>query len=771
MCVSIRRRTALAVSGTILAGALIGCGDAGEPRTRVALGPGVSLLDALGSARLRGVPGSNLTPAVARWLGRAPRTTIEAGAWGPGKTLDAESFDQKWYPMMMGLAGKTLQRWRAVPALRPDMPLGSVELRHEERLITTIGWHGTEVDPDRDRVWWDADARLAFWWDAAGGGLLAFGERAPGDVELAYVGERDLLSRYERAADVEAVGRVGRFLLDDVSRPALLLPAPGSLELDLPAGGGPGGEASDGLRLAVGLPDHGFAEVDGALLAAPGASDGVTFVVEVEDDAGTHELWRRHLSPGEGWVRAHVAWPEPWAGSATVRLRSEPGPAADAAFDYALWADLRLTGPVGADPRPHLLLIDIDTLRADRIGPAGAARDTTPRLDAWARQHAVVYTDALATAPWTVPSTLSILTGLDVLQHGVTHRKSMRTDLVSVAARLRAAGYETVAETGGGYLVPTFGFDAGFDSFRWRVDMDGSLDGAALLEALDERRGPQPVFAFLHTYMVHAPYLADARFDDPAEPYTGPWAGQPVDFSNLIDPHKRGLIDLGDADRAYVERMYDAGVARMDAALGAFLDGWFARVPHGSTAVVLTSDHGEELFEHGLLNHGHSLHGELLRVPLVVEWPRLAQGETARPPGIESRPVSTLDVVPTLLQLAGVAVPADLPGHSLLAELPDERVRIAVLGGTDGDDVAAVTFRDGKLIQDGRGPRLYRLSDDPGELRDIAERNPSRVRDLESLLEQYRARYPPLEGTGEGLQLDAETEASLRALGYLGGDG
>jgi hypothetical protein len=228
---------------------------------------------------------------------------------------------------------------------------------------------------------------------------------------------RDVLAAADLSAGRDLSRLVSPAAFGAVVRPALRLPAPASLAFDLdPA-------SCDALRVSLGVLDRGLALREDALLLARGAGDGVTFEVDVEAGGRVVTVFSRHLQPGEGWVDRTVDL-SAWTGrDVRLVLRSGAGPDGDAGFDEALWADLTLLGAPAAPPhRPDILLIDVDTLRADRLSTYGHARATAPGLDAWIERwsgRTVVYEDCLATSSWTLPSTMSLLTGLAVRQHGV----------------------------------------------------------------------------------------------------------------------------------------------------------------------------------------------------------------------------------------------------------------------------------------------------------------------------------------------------------------
>jgi arylsulfatase A-like enzyme len=519
------------------------------------------------------------------------------------------------------------------------------------------------------------------------------------------------------------------------------------------------------LSLALAVPDLGWTVEQDRLVRRKGVGDGVTFRVELDVGEGAEILFEQHLRPGDGWVEAVVDLSSGTGRDAQLRLTTDPGPAGDARFDIGVWADLRLMGPAAPSSRPHLVLIDVDTLRADRLGCYGHERDTSPGLDRWIeRTGAVVFEDCIAPSSWTLPSTLSLLSGLTPVQHGVEHpSRAFPANLSTVAELLRESGYETWGLTEGGYTDPAFGAADGFDTYV--VHPEHHVDWNPALRWLDQRESSQPAFLFLQTFAVHAPYQHDPRFESPEAPYQGPLLGRNLETNrDHLDP-----ATLSSEDTAYLSRMYDAGIRRFDDVLAGFLAELDRRLPGEQVMVVITSDHGEEFGEHGGLDHGHTLHDELLRVPLVVRFPGDVDVGAVR----ADAAVSTLDVAPTLLRGAGLPVPERLTGHPLDAPPAADREGRPLMAWL-GTRYRSVQRGDYKLIEPGGNPlvagettRLFRVGDDPTEQVDVSADEPEAVAFLRNLIEQLDRRAPAL-GLSSEARPDEETLRTLEQLGYAG---
>ncbi len=639
---------------------LLACGLGGAPADVAVIRPGDALLDHLDYARIESYPETNLPPQVAALVGTTV-TVIDP--------LVREDWD------IVSLTPEHRDRFRAYGAVReytnrPTLSLapfadpavlvrdGEPEPRWDEREQPFPGSTASYVRRRRE--------------------IVAYSTGVPQGLALRYSAvpraffegvEPSSSRRPDSATDLRS-----RYQLDGVSREGLLLPAPGAVAFRLPAVPGE-------LHFTVGVVNRSWRVLNGALTPAPGLSDGVEFRVEAaaegETDPGAiRVLWSRLVTPGEGFVQVRVDLSAYAGKGLTLRLVSDPGPKGNAFFDYAFWGAPRLRGrPARPAARPHVVLIDIDTLRADRVGPRSGARDLTPRLDRWAERHARVFSQAWSSSTWTLPSTVSILTGLSVTQHQVALPNKKLTAAHRFLGRiLSEAGYETYALTEGGYVSSDFGFADGFDVFDGRQFQD--VDWPQAFEWLAERRRSEhPFFLFIQTYSVHDPFEPDPRFL-PRPDYGGSLAGKAVTAEDVIHPFGEKLLSLSAEERDYIQRLYDAGVQRFDEALGVFLETLEQEFAGEELLVVITSDHGEEFFERGSAGHGSfsQYYEELLHVPLIVRFP------DARAERIDE-PASTLDIVPTVLDVVGLAVPPHLSGRSLRGAVEPRVVVAEVMPG------------------------------------------------------------------------------------------
>ncbi len=739
----------------LLAGALGSCSRR-EPPVQA----GTTFFDLLAQARLEAYPETNLPPEIA------------TAAAGPFRMRGKEIPPGEWTyggdpppPYAASLpAPRSVRYWLS----RPDLPLANAA---DPPVVLQAGavvraWDpGNEVFPGQ-----------AVWWDREMENLCALSPHAPEGVALEFLADPRLAfglleESHARPPDAPAPSQpqclVRQIRIGAMSRRCLLLPAPAALSspiVDLRA---------ESLHLEVAVVASSWRREGDRIEASREGSDGVEFRVEILE-GGRVERVLAHSVPAErvgaGFENVVVDLRRFRGRRIALRLATDPGPGGDRRFDYAVIGGLRFVGGESREfDRPHVILVDVDTLRPDRLGSHGYARATSPRIDAWAGANAVVHTDALSTSTWTLPATASMGTGLAVHQHGlVRFPGAIPSGAAPLAARLRDAGYATYGVAEGGFLGGAFGFDRGFDLYHWG-STGAETDWRGFLPEIRRRGSDRPLFLFFHTYFVHSPYLPDSRFEDAAHPYSGWLADRPIDFAGVIEPFLQGDLDLGPKDRDHISRCYDAGIARMDSMLGEFLEEMEGAFRDRDFLLIVTADHGEELFEHGGMGHGRTLYGEGLRIPLIVRFP----GDQGRArAGVEEAPVSILDIVPTILDYAGLPVPDDLPGTSLRTPPPAGRVRVAELAGA-----AALQRGRWKLIlghapgprRTGEPEELYDLDTDSGETRNLARQLPDVVRDLEAELDRFRTKHPPVEGAASrGGRLGVEELDRLRALGYLG---
>jgi arylsulfatase A-like enzyme len=432
------------------------------------------------------------------------------------------------------------------------------------------------------------------------------------------------------------------------------------------------------------------------------------------------------------------------------------------------------TGCGEASPPPNLLLISIDTLRADHLGCYGYMRPTSPFLDRLASQG-VLFEQAHTTAPWTLPSHVSMFTGLYPSQHGVmTEDHALPAEVPTLAEVLRGRGFSTAGFVSGIYLRPRFGLARGFDHYLVVPTRAKDGDSGTSLDSTDRvseaglewlvKQPKRPFFLFLHYFDVHSDYRPDPRFAALfGKPYQGPVDGT----SRQLRAVARGKIRLDAEDRARLVDLYDAEIRQFDQALEAIFARLDERGELERTIVAVTSDHGEEFFDHGGVLHGRTHYQELMRVPLILVGPGIPRNLRV------GAPVSLVDLVPTLLMLTGVETGPAVSGQDLgpLWTVADddggERSVFAEANRTfEGISPQRVVRRGRwKLVLHGNGKReLFDLVADPGERVNRADAEPERTAELAALLTANlgSAREAPVLPP-----LEPAMRRELEALGYV----
>jgi arylsulfatase A-like enzyme/tetratricopeptide (TPR) repeat protein len=396
---------------------------------------------------------------------------------------------------------------------------------------------------------------------------------------------------------------------------------------------------------------------------------------------------------------------------------------------------------------PNLLLVSIDTLRADRLGCYGYAAAQTPVLDALAGRG-VRFAAATTVTPLTLPAHASLLTGTFPAYHGVRDNGGfyLGDDQQTLAETLKAHGYRT-----GGFVAAFVldrrwgvgqGFDTYFDDFDLsRYDMSVGLDAAQRPghEVVDRAlawlgTGAGPFFAWVHLYEPHSPYT-------PPEPYRSRFPST-------------------------MEGAYDGEIATADAEVGRLLAYLDAHGALANTVVIVVGDHGESLGEHREQQHGFFVYDASTRIPLIVAGP-----------GLQSRVVRSqvriVDVMPTALELLGVQTPAAVQGASLVPLARGEPRTLPALVETwypryhyGWSELSAL--RDGryKFIAAPR-PELYDTDADPGETHDLSSANPRLAKAMANALRELEAKYAGTSGPQTPRPVDAAVEQQLRALGYV----
>jgi arylsulfatase A-like enzyme len=459
-------------------------------------------------------------------------------------------------------------------------------------------------------------------------------------------------------------------------------------------------------------------------------------------------------------------------------------------------------GPIGPSVAPNdahlsVILISIDTLRTDHLGCYGYQRPTSPNIDRFAAES-VLFEQCVNTGGGTLPVHMSMLTSLSPTVHGVfpNNGRALAKGHTTLAEALREGGYSTGAFVDGGYVSGRFGFTQGFDVYFDRNfkgvtgKIESHFDSGGFAELMPRalkwmrQNRDRPFFLFLHTYDTHSavdrlPYESPPPFlgQFVAADYSGSFDGCRADrcASELLVWHNqarsRGELEPGglftEEEMEFMVSLYDGAISYVDDQIGLLLS-TLEEIGLGQrTLVILTSDHGEEFLEHGYLLH-HQNYEEVARVPLIVRFPdRRHAGRRV----VDL--VSTLDVLPSVLDVTGQSPLGQAMGSSLLTLLSDDSPQpiqrpVYIAGGRE-----KLRTWDSSLVVSGNVPaELYLLVDDPTEqINRIADQPELAARLFDQLTEirhreiasRDRLAVPsaPLE------RLTREELENLRALGYL----
>jgi arylsulfatase A-like enzyme len=571
------------------------------------------------------------------------------------------------------------------------------------------------------------------------------------------------------ATDPVRIGEIrpGNRVAGQGERPGLIMPPPARVRfaLDVPEGGV--------LRFGVGVQGDGRHDTQ---------RSGVRFALSVDG----REVWTRTVNPAatrrdRRWFDERIDLGAVAGRSAEIALATEaehPGRtlAGTPGFgDVRLVRETKVPRQVGSAAAPNVLVLLVDTLRADRLGCYGASPSPSPNLDKLAG-GGLVFAQAIAQSSWTLPSVSTLFTGLHPRSHGAIGDDGDGDDqaawgylaggVVTWAEQASRAGITTVGMSANPLVSRGTNLAQGFETF---VELPWDPKTRRWSAAAEVNRR---FLDWLTANRKHR-FVAWLQYMEPHDPYTPPPAMRPspppgmradlaagwiLDLSRQLGAHS--APPLPPDQIAYLRALYDGEIRSWDAELPTLLDGLARLGLRESTMVVVTADHGEEFQEHGLLLHRAHLYDELLRVPLVIAGPGIA-------PGRRTDQVQGIDLFPTLAALLGIAAPPDLPGRSVFTEGP-ERPAVSETDGLANDgtrvDLVAVRRPPWKMIYAPArsSTEVYDLGTDPGEHQPLGVETgegPS----LRRILDDFgRTARPAPPRTGR----DPALHEKLRALGY-----
>ncbi len=493
-----------------------------------------------------------------------------------------------------------------------------------------------------------------------------------------------------------------------------------------------------------------------------------------------------------GWFVAARGWGRPFVILSFVAIALVPVP-------LFMWRQLGIGangGSTTAAPK-HVILLIVDTLRADALSLYGMRRYDTPNLDSLA-SDGVWFSDAVSAAPWTRPGMASVLTGLSPLVHGAHKRTTLLPGALKLLPEyLKDAGYVTLGVGQNGVLGAHTGFGQGFDRYRWAPSpvFSDSVGGRILGRlfpkvftteetsttrltdiAIDELRAhaDDPFFLWFHIYDPHATFAPPAKFLPPnATP--APRIGMDC-RTNELQLSRSGAMIFDQAERDWIKTLYESEVRYVDEQVGRFIAELKSLGIYDDSLIVMTSDHGEEFWDHGSCEHGHSVYQELLHVPFLIKLPENAEK------GRRDARVSTMSITPTVLDYAGIEFnPAIMNAKSLRTYIENAETDVPAdplfaTGLLYYHDQECLIFDDKKYVRhlfDGR-EELFDLRADPAERNSIAAQSPELLERARAIIAEMRTRSLTLREQ-HGLTGDPDEEGSgdpgmrdmLEAVGYL----
>lgn len=417
----------------------------------------------------------------------------------------------------------------------------------------------------------------------------------------------------------------------------------------------------------------------------------------------------------------------------------------------------------------NIILISIDTLRADHLGCYRYPHPTSPAIDAFAKD-AVLFRQCIAQCTSTLASHASIMTSLIVSHHSAyfTRTQPLPDQVKTMAEFLKEKNYRTVSYNDGGQIAAKFGLDQGFDIYEsLPFDDVKEMQFKRIVEKTESWIDTNPgekFFLFLHTYETHHPYTPEPHYLDMfEEDYNG---NLPEHISvELLNRINKDEVAIDDQDKQHIIDTYDAEIREMDDSFARLIAFLKKKKLYDNTLIIFTSDHGEEFGEHGIWGmHSHTLFNDQLLVPLIMKLPgsQLA--------GRKINPMArSIDILPTVLDLLGQDIPKDLEGATLIP---------LAQGRAEDKNMFAISQRDmpktyprkyWSVIQNNwklYDKKLYNLLTDPGELTDATEAYRNLKSRLESMAISFMKRRAKRLDTRK-IKIDKKLKEKLKTLGYV----
>ena len=427
--------------------------------------------------------------------------------------------------------------------------------------------------------------------------------------------------------------------------------------------------------------------------------------------------------------------------------------------------------------RPNIFIYISDALRADHVGCYGYKRNTTPRIDQFAKNN-IFYENAYSPTSWTRASGASIITGLLAKNHKTMKRNSaLSEEIVTLPEMLKQNGYDTAAIITNGNISSEFGFNQGYDEFialdasRERPTFNAYSDtvNERLFKLLDEHAKSDrqsPLFVLIWCVDPHGPYMPPEKTRSMFD--ISDYSHVDTYDLDLLSDIKKGEVELSASQKKFLETRYDQEIRFNDGSFGRFIDKLKAMGIYEDAVVFFASDHGEEFFDHGSIEHGNTVYNESVKVPFMLHYKNKQASRRA--------PVQLIDMMPTILDILALQPPYPLDGRSLLGDIGESR-KLYFEQALQGNDVYGLLDGSHKIIFNRRYHRppseryvpvieYFDLTDDPHEKENITSTG-FYYRYLRQNLFLFKNRPSHLGTKANNIELSPELDQKLKELGYV----
>lgn len=432
---------------------------------------------------------------------------------------------------------------------------------------------------------------------------------------------------------------------------------------------------------------------------------------------------------------------------------------------------------IGCQKKKNVILLSIDTLRADHMGCYGYTRNTTPTLDMLSKEG-YLFKNVTSTSSWTAPAMASLFTTLMPSQHHIKHgvcksgsiygQEILDESYTTLAEVVKEHGFMTLGISSNPHLTEELGFAQGFNYFMVCKFHDAEEVTKAAVELTARHVDGKPFFLWVHYFDPHWPYIKQEPW---IYDYAPEYSDELKQFYSMNLPKVRtaAKIEKGSSILQKLVALYDSEINYVDQSIGKLL----STIPRSEdTMIIVVSDHGEGFLEHNSLDHGYQLYGESINVPLIIKYPSQGSGTKSF-----HAPCSIIDIPPTILDWLGIKNTYHFQGKSLIplitGKVTDEtnatnRIILSELNRF-GKDLVSVRIGTWKYIRDlkYRKEELYNLSADPGETTNIIRKEPRLHGEMKEKLSEWLTTVRKPKVKSKRIELDPESIEKLKSLGYI----